>query len=133
MNNLLEQIPQEYRARACRECYGQDDYDFERNLIPYVLWRKWETYPHPVDLAQAVEREIDERIDTGLFVLGDTYKTFTLPPDNWQDEDEQLKQYFGKVQVTTSAKWRKRHLWENREEQEEARKLAAAWLKGERG
>ena len=59
IENLIAQIPQEYRARACRECYGADDFELERNLTSYVLFRKWETYTHPVDEAQEIERWLD--------------------------------------------------------------------------
>lgn len=61
INNLIEQIPQEYRARAARECYGMDDHDFERNLTAYVMWRKWELYDHPVNEAEFVDGFCDPR------------------------------------------------------------------------
>lgn len=68
VNNLIAQIPQEYRARACRECYGTDDFDFERNLTGYVMRREWEFYAHPVDEAEFVDGFCfeDELVDTGL-------------------------------------------------------------------
>jgi len=50
--NLLNQVPQEYRARATRECYGENDHEFERKLTGYVIMRIWETYEHPVNEAE---------------------------------------------------------------------------------
>lgn len=61
VNNLIEQIPQEYRARACRECYGTDDFDFERNLTGYVMRREWEFYDHPVNEAEFEDGFCDPR------------------------------------------------------------------------
>ena len=55
VNNLFEQIPQEYHLRAVTECYGEDDHDFERKLTAYVLHRVWETYDHPVNEAEFVD------------------------------------------------------------------------------
>ena len=49
--NLLNQVPQEYRARATSECYGENDHEFERMLTGYVIMRVWETYEHPVNEA----------------------------------------------------------------------------------
>ncbi len=49
--NLLNQVPQEYRARATRECYGENDHEFERMLTGYVIMHVWETYEHPVNEA----------------------------------------------------------------------------------
>ncbi len=69
VNNLIEQIPQEYRARACRECYGTDDHDFERNLTAYVMWRKWELYDHPVNEAEFVDGFCDERLTLQMHSL----------------------------------------------------------------
>ena len=64
--NLLNQVPQEYRARATRECYGENDHEFERMLTGYVIMRVWETYEHPVNEAEFVDAWSDERVDTGL-------------------------------------------------------------------
>lgn len=56
--------------------------------------------PHPVDQAQRVEREIDETLS----------RTVAESDGRNPAEDKQIKGYFGKVKVTTSADWRKRHL-----------------------
>lgn len=62
--NLLNQVPQEYRARATRECYGENDHEFERMLTGYVIMRVWETYEHPVNEAEIfTDSFADERID----------------------------------------------------------------------
>ena len=106
LENLIEQIPQEFRARAAAECMQDDGnpHDFERYLTSYVMRHVWET--NPADTAYALETgsirtdsEIplsdgfcDERLDTGL------------------TEGEQIKDYFGNVKVTASDEWRKRHL-----------------------
>ena len=85
IKNLLEQIPQEYQARACRECYGMDDFEFERKLTAYVLHKTWETYDHPVDEAEAVnfrDAWCDERIDTGLIELNATYRPAVMDTDD---------------------------------------------------
>lgn len=59
IQNLLEQVPTEYHYRAGIECHARNLYDIERKLTAYVLGRVWETYPHAVDEAQRIEREID--------------------------------------------------------------------------
>jgi len=64
--NLLNQVPQEYRARATRECYGENDNEFERKLTGYVIMRIWETYEHPVNEAEFADAWSDERLDNGL-------------------------------------------------------------------
>jgi hypothetical protein len=61
--NLIAQIPQSCRARAVSDCWHDDAYEFERYLTSYVILRKWETYSHPADEAQAMEREIDATLD----------------------------------------------------------------------
>ena len=48
ISNLILQIPQEYRARTCQECRGEDDHDVERKLTAYVLHQIWETYESPI-------------------------------------------------------------------------------------
>lgn len=55
ISNLLNQVPQEYRARATRECYGENDHEFERMLTGYVIMRVWETYEHPVNEANRID------------------------------------------------------------------------------
>ncbi len=67
--NLINQVPQEYRARATRECYGSNDYEFERKLTGYVVMRIWETYDHPANEAEFTDAWSDDRtelVDTGL-------------------------------------------------------------------
>lgn len=64
IKNLLAAIPQEHRSRASRECYGQDDNEFERNLIAYVLFAKWNLpesaeQPHPAETAYQLEKAMD--------------------------------------------------------------------------
>lgn len=64
IENLLEQIPPEHQARACLECYGQDDFEFERNLTAYVLFKKWQLpesgeQPHPAETAYELEKAMD--------------------------------------------------------------------------
>jgi hypothetical protein len=70
--NIIEQIPQEYRARAIEECRASaaaeienaNDYDTERHLIAYVAARKWELYPSPIDEAEIfTDGFCDERLD----------------------------------------------------------------------
>lgn len=58
ISNLILQIPQEYRARACQECYGENDHDFERKLTAYVLHRVWETYESPIAEASRIDAEL---------------------------------------------------------------------------
>lgn len=70
VNNLIVQIPQEYRNRAAAECLTSDGdpYDFERNLTGYVMRREWEFYDHPVNEAEFVDGFCfeDTLVDTGL-------------------------------------------------------------------
>ena len=61
ISNLILQIPQEYRARACQECRGEDDHDFERKLTAYVLHRIWETYESPIVEASRIDAELGQR------------------------------------------------------------------------
>jgi hypothetical protein len=63
LENLIAQIPQSCRVRAASECMRENPYDFERYLTSYVILRTWETYPHPANTAQAMEREIDATLD----------------------------------------------------------------------
>lgn len=94
LTNLIEQIPQEYRNDIVAQCVDENPHTTERNLSGVVLSKAWEMLDlHPVDMAQAVEREIDEELD------GRT-----------PEQDEHIKQHFGGVKITTSAEWRKRHL-----------------------
>ena len=67
---------------------------------------------HPVDEAQKIEREIDAMLDGRNEI-----------------EHAQITATFGKVNVTTSAEWRKRHLHQTAE-QVEAAKVQAEALKG---
>jgi hypothetical protein len=60
VKNLIEQIPQEYRARATRECYGADDHEFERKLTAYVIGKTWETYPSVIDEAEQVDNGLTD-------------------------------------------------------------------------
>lgn len=64
VNNLIVQIPQEYRNRAAAECLTGDGNpnDFERNLTGYVMRREWEFYDHPVNEAEFVDGFCDERL-----------------------------------------------------------------------
>lgn len=58
ISNLFAQIPQEYQARATRECYGEDDHEFERKLTAYVLHRVWETYESLIAEASRIDAEL---------------------------------------------------------------------------
>ena len=66
---------------------------------------------HPVDEAQKIEREIDAMLDGRNEI-----------------EHAQIVATFGKVKVTTSPEWRKRHLHQTAE-QVEAAKVQADMLK----
>lgn len=55
LENLMAQVPQEYRNRAAAECAQDNPYDFERYLKSYVIRRVWETYPAPADEAYRLE------------------------------------------------------------------------------
>ncbi len=63
VNNLIVQIPQEYRNRAAAECLTSDGnpYDFERNLTSYVMRREWGFSDHPVNEAEFVDGFCDPR------------------------------------------------------------------------
>ena len=72
---------------------------------------------NPADVAQRIEQEIDSQIDS---VKSDGRNEI---------EHAQITATFGKVKVTTSAEWRKRHLHQTAE-QVEAAKVQAEVLKG---
>lgn len=55
IENLMAQVPEEYRTRAAAECVDENPYTFERKLSGYVLCRLWETYEHPVEQAYRLE------------------------------------------------------------------------------
>lgn len=102
LKNLLDQIPQEYQARAVNDLMPEDGnlHDFERLLLSHVIMKVWETYDHPAVEAWQAERMNDPFRDERLDL-----------------KQEQLTGYFGKVKVTTSKDWDKRHLYANRKEQ----------------
>lgn len=67
LTNLIEQIPQEYRNDIVAQCVDENPYTTERNLSGVILRKSWEMLDlHPVDMAQAVEREIDSRVNADL-------------------------------------------------------------------
>lgn len=65
LENLIGQIPQQFRFRAVAECQKgaaaevetPNDSDIERHLSTYVLHRVWETYPVAAEEAWQAEQE----------------------------------------------------------------------------
>lgn len=93
VNNLIVQIPQEYRNRAAAECLTSDGnpHDFERNMTGYVMRREWEFYDHPVNEAEFVDGFCDERLD----YQKDSILAYNFDPRTFKQRaaDEDAKDY----------------------------------------
>jgi len=101
LENLMAQVPQEYRNRVAVECAQDNPHDFERSLTAYVMDRAWEMYPHPVDEAYQMEKGKDELV---LYVEAETQKEASILI-HAANRLPSLVRCYGKVGFDTTWAW----------------------------
>jgi hypothetical protein len=85
IDNLIAQIPQAQRARACVECYGENDGEFERNLTGYVMRRRWEYEQQQAEAADIIDWLDTPKTDLGIDLIAKLGEIPTSRPHTYYE------------------------------------------------